>query len=940
VTQDYDRWAPDIRLGGMYYRVAPLPLVREVFGTRAVRRLWRSLFADRSVVSGDPGVQNVRTDDLRWVVTRFDGGEGQQVFRPQEVGSDQQYFLSDAVDLSIPGAIRLNRQMLQLGGFVPGGGGGSAGGTWTGDLWTDIVGTSTVVGGNNRRLNAVGDIIQSPIPGSVLAAGVHQANFYAHIQNPPNILAKDFPTVDPAGSAPTNGTDHRTLDFTSGADGPTRVTSGVRSPPPGDVQVTFYLQGVNPPATGYVIITGHLVIRNGDDSATEKDVNFTLDSRTDDFTTVVTRQITYTAKAGKSYLYRIKYSSLSGTNVNASLVKLRFFSVDEELLDQRILTVSVHEDPNGADNILATADVDISAAVTSKEVASLTFTANGTDDYVMRAKRKSGEFQGPIIDKGEFGGNAAAPGVLVQPWNVEFGQGDRIWLVDNDPAGPPHFLYWDEPTKEWIGVGATGAPNGAKCIAMASSDYWEYALMDDDKVYQGRVAGTVQAYTAAFTNAVGLACAAARLWVLTESTTAGTRLWELNLDDAGVPLAVPANPVYTVGGTHAIPNPASAPKMTPNKSFVRRMAPTASGVVFFVNHGARSVLYFFDAGSETFGGQAIIPTGFRARALVHSEGITYIGGGFPATDTDGVQRMRPAIFAYDGTQRFPFEARLHRDGDPGSKVQDMELYGTDLYVLTQVDSSPKRMRLWRVSLTSPGGSFLQQEVVAEDTQDARAMAVSWRSKILVWGSGNPYVEQSDYVVAGEASLLESIYDYNLTEPKSLTSVSVNAEIPAGCSVEVQYALDPVGDTSGWVFNSAGVFTASGTILVATSSNPVPFVRLALKIILRTDDPAKTPVVRSVEARAYLEKLDKTFDIVLACVDDVAGYHTANQMRTGYERAQNIFDLVDNGAIVELEDLYSSKRPQDATTYLVVLQDPDQFFIEKGESIVKVTVSQR
>src|SRR5213593_1982453 len=117
----------------MWFRVASG--LYDQTGLRPVRRTFRSLFAGRQNVSGLPGVQNVRDDDLRRVEHSWEGGEGQAVIDPDDATTFRRYDRSLAIDASVKGQLSLARAMAQQG-FT-----GAGAITDEADGWVDDIGT-------------------------------------------------------------------------------------------------------------------------------------------------------------------------------------------------------------------------------------------------------------------------------------------------------------------------------------------------------------------------------------------------------------------------------------------------------------------------------------------------------------------------------------------------------------------------------------------------------------------------------------------------------------------------------------------------------------------------------------------------------------------------------------------------------------------------------
>jgi hypothetical protein len=889
----------DIRLGNFTYRmVRPEDSVAGLAGARPSTRPWESLFANQQVPSGKPSIENLRNDDLRWFLDTFSGGEGQAVLKVGDQVGETRYARSVGIDLSSPGLFTLAKEMAQVG---------TSGGTVTtfqGDTWANVTGSSTV-SGDDRKLNNVGDIIKHNLSP---AAGNYQVNFYAKVVGAAVFNGSDYDVATP--SAPIADSTHRHLGQGS------VVQKAWTAPATGQASLAYDVSFFGFLASA----TFHLTVRQaGDVVADSGPVDLSYGD-------TLTRTQTFHAVSGVTYTLQVRTTwADAGAYIDFSQVAI-------SVSDTKTARVSIYNETTST--TLATADVDMEGVTSFQRIATLSFTSDGTSTYSMRVKYQAGVSRSIWVDKGTYN-----PIALRTPGNVELGQGNFIWLFDHTTGSMPAAFIWNVQNQQWDTVGQVTGTGGYLPVALAHSDYYEYVLLGNGAVWYCRSPSTVLQYTATFTNAVGIAVGAERLYVLTEDSPNGTRLWELAVDDAAsAPIAVPGSPVATVGGT------GSKAKVNPDTTIARRIVGVQDGCAFYVNHGPVATLYHFTSG----GALAPItdfPHGFVPRSIAYSMGLVYVGGGFPSVDTDGVTRNRPAVFAVDlASASIPvqLDANLHRTEDPGSRIQDMQLYGTDLWVLTQVTpkSANKKMRLWRVSLTAEGGTFLTQEVVTDESMqsaDALAMAVTWRDKVLVWGSPNgaPYVEQDTYITSGTVYLESSIFNFALTEQKLLLSMAVNGDFPAGTSVDLYYSAD-----AGATWTLAGSRTGPGFEPISDVDAPVTFRRLALRCVPRTTDNTVTPSISEFSARAYLIEYAKSWDVLLDCRSETATYHLDGRQLRGAELARNLYALAESGSLVEMADRMSSERPEDEQVYRVMVTNPTAVFLDKGESVIRVTLAER
>ncbi len=685
-----------IRLDDHWFKVAGNRY--DATGLRGMRRNWRSLFPDRSNVSGGPGIQNVRSDDLRWLLSSFALGGGQAVIDPSDASSFRRYESSKGVDLSSPGQMSLAKAMVQQG---------LTGGSTTtveGSAFTDAVGTSTVTNTTDRAINEVGDIVTSDV---TFATGTTQLDLYAYLE-PALVLyaGEDFTEI----TGPTGVETEDPTEFRLKAVG-AMIGSGNLSVGSGPVHVTVAFRRNNLNAEGSDTIRVSIVDKTTDDviastDATARFVSSPIPGGGGGGLPGVSgygiATLTFTAQESHAYRVRVKYQDDTAPSTFIDIGGVTIDSGSEHTLGWELL--------DGA-TVQSAGTVEMSGVNATQRVASVTQqNPGGAHVYTFRVKHLAGGLQGPIVDKIQF-----APIGLHDPRLLGLGHADRIWLVDYDSTpGQPALLYWKPDLLQWTSVAAFGA-SGSKAIALAYSDHYEFMAMDDKKVYRGTTSAVAQVTTATSDPLVGLAYGGNRLYALSESTANGSELFEI--DQEAAPTFAPTSK-YPVGNKGVVSD----------NDIPQRMAGTKNGVVFFANQGPDCWTYVWDGLAGT--PLQKLPTGFRGRAIVHGSGLSWLGGAFPAIDSAGTTRYRPAVFAIVGTEAgAPVEqidVKLYEDADTGTHIQAMQLYGSDLWVLTQVEGSPRKMRLWRVSLTGTPAAFLYQEVVTgfdpgSSQQDALAV---------------------------------------------------------------------------------------------------------------------------------------------------------------------------------------------------------------------------
>jgi hypothetical protein len=857
-------------------------------GLRPMRRPWRSLFAGRQNVSGGPGVQNVRDDDLRRVQTSWAGGEGQAVVDPTDQQTFRKYDRSLAIDASIPGQLRLARAMSQQG-FT---GAGSI--TNEADTWVDDIGTSTVVG-TDRRLNAVADAIKKDT--AVLGAGNWQFDFYGYEDAPPVTEGSDFRLG--GGQGAVAGSDFALKS----SDAWCKLTG--QDPIDGQVTLKATFVPVIGSGPGIGIGSIQLSVKN------ESNQNIVAQATSDQVRAPNSGDVsvTFTAQAGKTYFYRVDAKHFE----NLSKILVDKITIDES--DTRTLLCEVKQGVT----VVGSQTVSTAGTTSSQKLTSITILSPGATVYTTRVTRSgAGTSRKPWVDK-----EVHVQVSMNDPRTIELGFGDRIWLVDYSTGTQPQGFYWDPANNRWTNI-AVFATAGKKAIAMAHSDNFEFVVLDDKIVYHMTTAAIAAHTTATTDDTVGLAVGGNRLYILTEATATGTTLLQHPLEGA------PAAPtsVYAVGNLG----------MNPDTDLPQRMTGTKTGVVFFANQGPDCWVYAYD-GAAGFP-VVKLPTGFRGRAISHGLGFTWVSGSFPTVDATGTNH-RPAIFLVDHSNSTAEELdlTLYRSDDPSTKIRMAQMYGSDLWLVAEVQTTPKKMRLWRVSLRAPIAAFLEQEITTDDTQqsvDSRGLAITHRDRFAVWAKGGPYLQsQTAYQTSGTAFLRGSRYDYGLAESKELLSFGVEADIPAGTSIEVWYSTD------GATFAVAGTWTAQGIKAVSLPDVHVFFTTLQVEIRLLSTSSAITPTLYALQERMYLQKYDKGWDLLLTCFDPSAAWHMDGSEVPGQVAADYLFSLADGAGVVEFEDRYSwGSEANQAPIYTVHVETPDQFFVARGESYLRVHLTDR
>jgi len=885
----------DVRIGERWFKLADNEQFFAQTGLRGMRRPWRSLFAERASIQGAPGIENVREDDLRWLQTSWQGGEGQAVIDPASDASFRRFESSLAVSLARPSEIRLARQMVQMGLT------GAAPTTIEGNTWTDDIGVSTDVG-NDTTLNNVGDRVRTD---ASLANGTWQIDFYGYMEGAPVIEGNAFVQVQ----GPTSDSATDKLLKAKNAE----VRTVTQNPIDGDLDLIFAgttnysgTIGNEPPLVKCSVVN----VANG---AVVKQNTFGAHP----LTGIWGGTLAFKALAGKTYRYFVKVTDMG----SATAVVFDKVTVDEK--DAKGYLWEVRDT---ASTVFASGTADLNGVVAAGvKVASATIVITGGPlTRRFRVERDTGASRKMRVDKVVYTTIA-----MDDPRICELGQGDRFWLVDVLSGGTPGVFVYDAQNNEWDAV-ANFASASVKAIALAHSESFEFVIASNDLVYRASLPSTITEYiNAGFPGTgTGLAVGGNRLLVLSESKALGSEIFSYELE--GTPPLALGTPVYSVGNKGV---------EDPNPDVPHRMAGTKNGCVFFANQGPDCWVYQWDGVAGV--ALAQMPRGYRGQAIAHAQGQTWLAGSLPAPDTDGTTRRRPSVFqiAPDGVP-LEVEVQLWREGDPSTTVVGIQLYATDLFIQTEVaavGATNKRMRLWRISLRTPIAAFLEQEITTDQGQAAGAaggIAINHRDRIMVWRVGAPYLSRETYPTSGYGSLRSSRYAYGVAEEKQLLGILLTGSFPAGTSAEVWYATDDGTLTLG------GTFTGSGGVQIAAPDVQVALSYLQTEVRLFTTDAAQTPVIYSYDVLALSQVWEKSWELLLLCADQTAVWNLDGKQLPGSAGVAYVLALADGGGMVEFEDAYSTRIPEERQVRVVTVENPDTFYLRRGEGLLRVRLRER
>jgi hypothetical protein len=152
---------------------------------------------------------------------------------------------------------------------------------------------------------------------------------------------------------------------------------------------------------------------------------------------------------------------------------------------------------------------------------------------------------------------------------------------------------------------------------------------------------------------------------------------------------------------------------------------------------------------------------------------------------------------------------------------------------------------------------------------------------------------------------------------------------------MRYALDDEP------FISVGSFTKSNRLVISGPDQPASFTFVQIELELHTTDPLITPVIYSLELKAWLQKLDKAFELLIQCFDESSTFHIAGDAVPGGEAIDYLFDLAtETGGLVEFEDAYTRNDPADSQVYNVLLEEPDLQMLQAGSGLVHLRLTER
>lgn len=880
-------------------------------GITPYRRWSRSIFADTSTIAGAPG-QNLHPEMLVWNSTVFDG-EGQLVLDNSDPNSGKRFYSSEGLDARVAGQLQLNRSTTLM---RPTSTGASGTTTYLGKDFTDVTGTSTV-SGNDRRLNALNDVVASVV--STPQQSTIQADFYLYTEAQ-QLTATQGSSFDlKQGTGQVSGD-----DFTMATEGTvvgtvdlTTLTAGV------SYEVRFYsylstaadatrdqgapqircqvIDSTNP--NKLVVITGspNLIIK-----ATASPADSAYDHRT-----------FFTPASGKSYQLVFFLTTVPKSYMDTGgWVLADRVSYGPAVTVNNVAQIEVYNSTGAAS--VVTKNLTLTATA-SALVGGLTYTSAAGTDYKYRVKYISGGQRPYVAQVIQTIRSTAGTALVYQPELVEIGQGGKVWLVGYDGAstGKPISWTYNFTSEAWtIGQTFTAANASSIPIAIAHTDKYEYVALNDNNVIQTTTAAH-QAYVGAPGATVrGICITQNRLFVLGEDATNGVVLYLYALDAAAPPVV---SSTVTVGGT----------LNTPTATLRQRMVGTPTGARFFVNLGSVTArIYECDssAASPVATMLAELPDGVQATAIEHTGGLTFIAGQFLA---ETGQTPVSALWMIDQNRVLSRIGYFRRDNPLNAAPVWMEAYQNDLWIL-------QGSYVWRYSLIT-GGLFLEYQLQPATPGNARCLAViqghifvTYDEGVWIAGSVGTYAQSGP---STQGTWVSSINDFGLPqEQKLLRSIDVLTDTMASnTQIKCEYQIDQSGT---WVHLGTATAGTINRFPVSTGASTVRFNTLQVRVTLASASGVSTPKLKAVTASVLTISTEDFFDLNVLCWDETSTSHTDGRQLKGSELAANLWALKNTGSLVTLTDGYGS-QPNTPAKYLVKVESVDMNNPKVGEGRVAV-----
>ena len=869
----------EISLDGQTFRVAEVP--------NAFIALNDPLQPPRSEIAGDPGAVNLQKAEWQWTLTRFEGGEGRIVFDAQDTDPPHFYQTDGAVDTRTSGEFTMGT----LPALVVNADGGTTT-TTQGSALTGHAGTSGV----DYVLDTLGNpahtearLINHVAAGEVKVAthdptdGPVYVNFALDIATAYTTRFEGNTLTDVTGTSSDTGT-----DTIIGPGEEVKQGSRVHA---GGVSVNVTIRWKSQGPGSLAIFRVHNETGSTDvDTTGSVSVGSTFDTIT----------LSFTAEAGKTYGYYAKDGATSSD--------LQIDYIEESVTDTSCAYTLTIRNTTDSTDVTPTSG-SLTGTATGPTIASLLYTAAAGKSYEYRVKNNGGtgaDAETLIVDyiSEVLGTLVTDPRLLVHGYN------DDIWAVHHDGTNSDLFRY-DFTNNEWDDIDDNFVAQLP--VAAASSDRYLYILMANSVVWRfTATADSGVAYTTAPAGTgVGIAVANNRLYVLTTTT-----LTEYTLDGAA--------PTYA--GTTKVAAGSFYNAETADQTVRQQMCGTENGVRFFTNvRGGPTTIYDFSDGALKPIG--VLKRGWKATAIEHYDGITYIGA---QTSNRALSPAltRSAIYYIDQPSMPPKHLGWLRFQDPDDEpIRSITAWGTDVYFL-------QGLNVWRYS-TLTGGLVLDRVVGATTEENAVQVAVMDR-KLWVAYSGQGIFVTANAYPSQTMYLYSPLWDFDApADDKTVLGFEVLTKpLPANTAISMQYRLD---EATAWTTlgTSQDVGTTLHTFAVSSAQATYSGRILQWRVGLSSSDGVSTPTVRAVTSRVLVLDYQQAFEMALDIRDDASSDRAVGGQLTGRGKMALLTTIRDNKALVAMVDRYSTHRSGDSDSYTGILRSIQPELDERGQGIARV-----
>lgn len=862
-----------VTIGGIDVRVdlkAP-----EVLGRSPFRHWTRSPFTGRSDITGRPGSQNFYPDLLRLELTDF-VGEGQVVLRGSDPDSAKRFYQSEGLNMRVPGQFSLNRSAVVQAPQAD----TSSASTTEGSDMTAESGTITDTG-TDTRLNSTTTVAETGnhAPGAVAV----EANFHLYKEAQQLTSINGSSLVEVKDPTFVSGSTLRMRKDSVARTANLSLTAAI----PHEVQFFLHTSFSHYPYGWGATVFIRDVTADPDDTVASKDVKITNTSAP----SAASVTLTFTPKAGRSYRAFIRSVPPSSVRL-ASTDYLAVNTVQYGQSDEPT-TVTLTAWNETDSTTAATKTVQLSST-TSAMVASLTYNGTAAKNYRYKVTYDSGR-QRPLVDKISAYVGAAAQFTFDA---MHLGQGGNVWVAGSRSATDAQLWFYDFTDEHWDAGPALNASttSGESIISLAHTDQFEYALTSGGDILRATTAADTT-HTAAISNAVAIAVAQDRLFVLTEDATAGTIVYTYPLD-SGAPATSLAS--VTIGTA----------KPTLDQSYRQRMVGTPTGARFFTNYSdVHTVIYEVDSSGTVLTSRqvAILDPGAKATAIAYSNGVTFVGGQFLA-ETGETPLSALWVIEQNGVPRRIGE---FRDGNPNAPIA-MQPYQNDLWVL-------QGNRVWRYSL-STGGVFLEYQHNPTTQANAKGLAIVRGHQFALYsdegvftaGSESTYRQAS---VANGNSYTSSTYDFDLPGiDKELDSLTIlTDEMPSATAIQVEMQTNQSGT---WTVLGSSTQGSKHTFrATSTELNPI-FQTIQVRVTCTSQTGANTPTVKGVVVLAWTAEEEEFFDLVLRTDHEDSSDHVSGSQRSATTIARQLWAIKQSRRPVEFTEHF------DGLSYLVRVEEVD------------------